>query len=331
MADLSLEEIFSLAEATLMAHGCDAANAGALARTMTAAERDGSHSHGLFRLAGYVKGLREGGANGKADPQVSETAPSVLRVDGQAGYAPLALERAKDPLVAMAKKQGIAMCGLTRIRHFAALWPEVEMLAEEGLVGFAVTGALPYVAPAGGREALFGTNPMAFAWPRPDGPPLAFDQAASVVARGDVMIAKREGHKVPDGTGLDRDGNPTNDPAAILDGGVQLAFGGYKGSAIALMIELLAGSLIGEVFSYEAKENAVPGCPPIGGEFLMAIDPSKTGSGDYLAHGDKILSKIEGMEGARLPGARRHTNRAKGGKAAVSDAVLAEIEGLKAG
>lgn len=328
MAQLSLEEIYTLADTTLRAHGCNAENAAAVARTLTAAERDGAQSHGLFRLPAYVKGLQVGNANGNSDPQIEQIAPSVIKVHGQEGFAPLALERAKEPLVRMAKEQGIAMCGLMRIRHFAALWPEVEALAEQGLVGFAVTAAVPYVAPAGGREALFGTNPMAFAWPRPDGPPLAFDQASSVIARGDVMIHARDGHPVPEGTGIDKHGNPTTDGAEILDGGVQLAFGGYKGSAIALMIELMAGAMIGEVFSYEAKETAIPGTPFNGGEFLMAIDPSKTAGAGFLEHGEKLLGKIENMEGARLPGARRHANRAKGGPAEVSDKVLEAIAAL---
>jgi len=328
MALMTIEDVYSLGEKTLLDNGCNAANAAAVARTMTAAERDGAQSHGLFRLPAYVKGLREGDANGSADPAIEKVAPSVLKVQGQEGFASLALERAKDPLIALAKEQGIAMCGLMRIRHFAALWPEVEMLAEQGLVGFAVTAAVPYVAPTGGREALFGTNPMAFAWPRPNEEVLAFDQAASVIARGDVMIHARDGHPVPEGTGLDKDGNPTTDGAAILDGGVQLAFGGYKGSAIALMIELMAGAMIGEVFSFEAKETAVPGCPFNGGEFLMAIDPSKTAGANFLAHGEKLLGKIENMEGARLPGARRHANRKKGGPVEVSDKILEAVAAL---
>ena len=328
MAKMTLDEIYALSEKTLMDNGCDAPNAAAVSRTITAAERDGSQSHGIFRLPAYIKGLREGDANGTADPTIEQVAPSVIKVHGQEGFAPLALERAKNPLVKLAKDQGIAMCGLTRIRHFAALWPEVEMLAEQGLVGFAVTAAVPYVAPAGGREALFGTNPMAFAWPRESGGVLAFDQAASVIARGDVMIHARDGHPVPEGTGLDKEGKPTTDGAAILDGGVQLAFGGYKGSAIALMIELMAGAMIGEVFSFEAKETAVPGCPFNGGEFLMAIDPSKTAGANFLAHGEKLLGKIENMEGARLPGARRHANRAKGGPVDVSDKILEAVAAL---
>lgn len=330
MALMELDEISKLATSTLMRFGADEANAGAVARIVTGAERDGSHSHGLFRLPGYVKALKSGRVKGDAAPTAAEMAPGILRVDGDDGFAPLALEVMRDPLIAMAKRQGIAMCGVIRTHHFAALWPEVEMLAEAGLVGMAMTQAMPYVAPAGGTEALFGTNPQAFSWPRPGKPPLAFDQAASTMARGDVMIHRRDGQPVPIGVGLDKDGKDTTDPAEILDGGVQLAFGGYKGSAIALMVELMSSSLIGERFSHEAKAaHNGDGGPPVGGEFVLAIDPAQASGGDaWATHGDSILTRIEDMEGARLPGARRHTNRAKGGAAEVSDAVLAEIAAL---
>ena len=330
MATMTTDEIFALADSTLRRFGADDANAGAVARTITTAERDGSHSHGLFRLPGYVKGLKSGRIKGDAQPTATPMAPGILRVDGDEGFAPLALEVMREPLIEMTRAQGIAMCGVIRTHHFAALWPEVEMMAEAGLVAMAMTQAMPYVAPAGGREALFGTNPQAFAWPRPGKPPLAFDQAASTMARGDVMIHRREGQPVPIGVGIDKDGNDTTDPAEILDGGVQLAFGGYKGSAIALMVELMASSLIGERFSHEAKAaHNGDGGPPVGGEFVLAIDPTAASGGEgWAAHGDSILTRIEQMDNARLPGARRHANRAKGGPAEVSDAVLAEIAAL---
>lgn len=330
MATMTTDEIFTLAESTLRRFGADEANAGAVARTVTTAERDGSASHGLFRLPGYVKALKSGRVKGDAAPTATPMAPGILRVDGDEGFAPLALEVMRDPLIEMTRAQGIAMCGVIRTHHFAALWPEVEMLAGAGLVAMAMTQAMPYVAPAGGTEALFGTNPQAFAWPRPGKPPLAFDQAASTMARGDVMIHAREGEPVPLGVGLDKDGKDTTDPAAILDGGVQLAFGGYKGSAIALMVELMSSSLIGERFSHEAKAaHNGDGGPPIGGEFILAIDPGAASGGEAWAnHGDSILTRIEGMEGARLPGARRYANRAKGRPVEVSDAVLSEVAAL---
>ena len=333
MAEMTLNEIEALAVEALQEAGADAANAGAVARTIARAERDGSASHGLFRLPGYVGALKSGQVNGAADPELTDRGPGVLRVDAKKGFAPLAQERVKAPLVDRARSQGIAMAALNNIHHFAALWPEVEMLAEEGLVGLAVTGALPYVAPAGGREPLFGTNPMAFAWPRPDGGSMAFDQASSMRARGDLMIAAREGHAVEEGSGLDADGQPTTDPKAILEGGVQLAFGGYKGSAIAMMVELLAGPLIGDRLSYEAREELGPGNHlPIGGELIIAIDPARTSGGaDWQAGGERLLQRIEGMEGARLPGARRHENRKGGATRDVPEAVLAEIARVRGG
>ena len=121
-----------------------------------------------------------------------------------------------------------------------ALWPETERLAERGLVAFAFTAALQYVAPAGGIKPVYGTNPMAFAWPRAGRPPLVFDQASSASARGEIQIHLRDGKPIPEGWAIGPDGEPTTDPATGL-AGAQLPFGGYKGAAIALMVELLAG------------------------------------------------------------------------------------------
>ena len=330
MAKLTLDEINALAVAGLTEAGADLANAEAVARTITRAERDGSASHGLFRLPGYIGALKSGQVNGQAAPRL-ERGTGIIRVDAEKGFAPLAQELAKAPLVEAARTNGIAMAALTNIHHFAALWPEVEMLAEEGLVGLAVTAAFPYVAPAGGREALFGTNPMAFAWPRPGGGVMSFDQAASTRARGDLMIAARDGHEVEEGCGLDADGNPTTDPRAILEGGVQLAFGGYKGSAIAMMIELMAGPLIGDRLSLDARAELGPDSHlPIGGELIIAIDPRATSGGaDWQGDGERLLTRIEAMEGARLPGARRHSNRGDTGPREVPEKVLAEIARLR--
>jgi delta1-piperideine-2-carboxylate reductase len=196
----------------------------------------------------------------------------------------------------------------------------------------AMTAALPYVAPAGASEAVFGTNPMGFAWPRDGEPPFVFDQASASMARGDVMIAARDGKSVPLGVGVDASGKDTTDPAAIIDGGVQLAFGGYKGASIALMVELLAGPLIGECLSIEAFEHPSKDIGlPFGGEVIIAIDPDALADGDWRGHGEKLLGKLEGMEGVRIAGERRHRNRAKGGAVEVSDQLLQTIAEARAG
>ena len=307
----SLEDVRRLAFDCLSANGCDDANAAAVAETILAAERDGCPSHGLFRLPGYVAALRSGKVDGSAAPTVSRAAPGMIRVDAQGGFAPLALAAGRDSLIAAAREQGVAVMGLVRVHHFAALWIEVEALVEAGLCALACTAYLPAMPPAGGREPLFGTNPMAFGWPRKEAPPMVFDMASAAMARGEVMIAAREGHELPPGVGLDAEGQPTTDPQAILDGGVMLPFGGYKGASIATMIELLAAGLIGERFSFEAAEHDnKDGGPPRGGEFLLAMDPARLGGDDWLDHSEAFFERMLAIEGVRLPGARRHGNRA---------------------
>ncbi|MEM7197761.1 MAG: Ldh family oxidoreductase, partial [Pseudomonadota bacterium] len=229
------------------------------------------------------------------------------------------------------KSQGIAMGAVRNCFHFAALWRDVEPLAEAGLIGIACTCANAFVAPWGGATPLFGTNPLAFAWPRPDGM-VVFDQASSAMARGEIMIAKREGRTVPMGTGVDKDGQQTMDPAAIL-AGAQLPFGGYKGSAIAMMIELLAGALVGENLSIEATtEDNKDGGPSRGGMFFVAIDPSKCGDIEgWQAHGEKLFNHMQAIDGVRLPGQRRLDIRAVQQNAthlSVDDAMLQAVRDL---
>ena len=307
---LTPEEIHALAFAKLRAAGADEANAAAVARNMAAAERGGSRSHGLFRLPGHVTSLGNGKANGSAKPRLETLAPHILRVHGDRGYAPLAQETGLPALAEAARAHGLAVLTITRTLHFAALWPETEWLAERGLVALACTSSPPYVAPHGGRTPFFGTNPLAFAWPRRDAPPMVFDQAAAAMARGEIGVHLRDGEPVPLGVGIDAEGVPTTDPAAILKGGAQLPFGGHKGSAIALMIDLLAGPLIGEVASIEAgDEDNKDGSAAQGGEFVLALDPARLGAEDPIGHAERVFARMLAMEGVRLPGARRDAAR----------------------
>jgi delta1-piperideine-2-carboxylate reductase len=310
---LTLEQVHALALQVLCAQGVSEPQAHAIADTITAAERDDCKSHGLFRLPGYVSSVRSGKVTPDAVPRVHELARAVVQVDGQNGFAPLALRIGCAPLAEKARHHGIAALAVTRIYHFAALWPEVEALAEQGLVAFAFTAAMSYVAPAGGRKPLYGTNPMAFAWPRSGHPPLVFDQASSASARGEIQLHLRDGVPIPAGWAIDAEGHATTDPAAAL-AGAQLPFGGYKGAAIALMIELLAGALIGEVFSFEASalDNS-DGGPPVGGELIIALDPARyVRHGDrqeQLAHAERLFAHILAQEGTRLPSDRRYAAR----------------------
>lgn len=325
---LTLQEIEDIARRAFSSNGCDEANTEALVRTVVTAERDGSHSHGLFRVPGYVASLRSGKVNGHADPAVTSEQSAIVIVDGDNGYAPLAIERGVPALADAARNVGIAVMSIVHTYHFAALWPETESIAAEGLIGLACTAYKPVVAPAGGKQPLFGTNPISFAWPRPGRDPVVFDMATAAMALGEVQIAARDGRRVPPGTGLDSDGAPTTDPNEIVKGTL-LPFGGHKGSAIALMVELLSAGATGELFSFEAGETDLDdGGPTRGGVFMLAISPEHLAGPGWAEHCDEFFRRYDEIQGARLPGSRRHTNRKATAPREIDAELVARIRGL---
>ena len=146
------------------------------------------------------------------------------------------------------------------------------------------------------------------------------------MALGDLQIAARDGNQVPLGTGLDKDGIATTDPAKIA-AGVLLPFGGYKGSAIALMVELLAAGLTGEQFSYEAKNNDNgDGGPPRGGEIVFAFSPEIIAGNGWELHVEGFMEKLCGLDGVRVPGERRHKNRLDKGPRMINTDLLQTIK-----
>ena len=150
------------------------------------------------------------------------------------------------------------------------------------------------------------------------------------MARGEIQVAQRDGHPIGEGIGIDPDGNPTTDPEEIL-AGAQLPFGGYKGSAIAMMVDLLCGPLFGEVTSVEAgASDNNDGGPSTGGQLLLAMDPQRFGATNYLAHGEALFQGMLAQDGVRLPGDRRLQNRARTATEGISipEELHAEIVGL---
>jgi len=282
-------------------------------------------------LPGYVATLKSGKVNGEAKPTVKTLAPAVVQVNGHNCFAPHALKAGRPALIKAAKTCGIAVMPMIGVHHFAALWPDLEEICESGLAAFACVNYKPSVIPAGGKKALYGTNPIAFGWPRPGKSPMIFDMATSVMARGEVGIAAREGHTLQEGVGVDADGNPTTDPNEILKGAL-LAFGGYKGSSISMMVELLSGAMIGESFSFEAAERDIAdGGPPQGGQFIFAIDPTLVrGNDGWDDHAEGFFDKIYEQDGTRLPGDRRYENRKKHDESGVevSGIILEKIAAL---
>jgi delta1-piperideine-2-carboxylate reductase len=233
-------------------------------------------------------------------------------VDAVNGFAQPALAAARSLLVDKARSAGIALLAIHNSHHFAALWPDVEPFAEEGLVALSVVNSMTCVVPHGADRPLFGTNPIAFAAPRADGPPIVFDLATSAIAHGDVQIAARKGERLPPGMGVDSLGQPTQDPKAILEGGALLPFGGHKGSALSMMVELLAAALTGGNFSFEFNWSDHPGArTPWTGQLVILIDPSKTTGQNFAERSQELVRQMHAAGLRRLPGDRRHRSRAK--------------------
>jgi LDH2 family malate/lactate/ureidoglycolate dehydrogenase len=312
--NLSLDEVHALALQVLTHHGLSKAHTAAIARVIVAGERDECHSHGVFRLLMCTRSLREGKVSCHAEPVVSQRSPAVVAVDAQFGFSPLAFEVGSKYLLEKVRHTGIAALVINNCFHFSALWPEVESLAAHQICALALTPAHACVAPTGGRQAVFGTNPIAFSWPRPTGNPYVFDFATSAVARGEIELYRRSGRPLPIGWGIDADGSPTTDAAKVLQQGAMLTFGNYKGSALATMIELLAGPLLGDLTSLEslAVDGEIGGTPRHG-ELIVAFDPSFFSAnppGSDQARAEHLFEAIV-SQGARLPSQRRFEARAR--------------------
>lgn len=318
---LSLSACHALCVRALVASGLSPTSADIIADVITAAERDDAKSHGLFRLPGYCRSLRSGRVQGEATPQLHDRATGVVHVDAAGAFAPVAFSVGLPMLVEKAKAQGVAVLSMAGALHFSSLWWEAEAVAREGLVALVFVNSLAFVAPHGATRRLYGTNPMAFAWPRVgSNAPLVWDQASSVMARGDITLAMLEGREIPLGSAIDADGNPTIDPAQGLEG-AQCTFGGAKGSNIALMVELLAAGLTGGTLSVDTPvppEGGYPGgAPTANGQLIIAIDPAKFPGG--AAHAERVFDCIlaEADKGARLPSARRFKARERTEEAGI--------------
>jgi (2R)-3-sulfolactate dehydrogenase (NADP+) len=327
MPVLTLVEAEGLVVATLTRCRTNSANARSVACALVAAEADGLKGHGLSRVPSYAAQAKVGKVDGFATPVVTHPRPAVLAIDAAHGFAFPALDAAVVGLPEIARTQGLAAAPIRRSHHCGAAGHPVERLAEQGLVALMFANTPGAIAPWGGSKPVFGTNPIAFACPLPGRAPLVVDLSISKVARGNILAAKQRGEQIPPGWALDTAGAPTTDPDAAL-AGTMLPFGDAKGTALALMVELLAAGLTGANFAAEASSFLdAKGGPPSTGQLIIAFDPRAFGGSATLDRFAVLAGAIEQQSGARLPGRRRLASRekAKAEGLSVSDALLAEI------
>jgi len=321
MPTIQTDALIEFSQAIFEAAGTPSETAQIVAGSLVKSNLLGHDSHGVQLIPQYVKRIQSGELDPAAQPRVERQRQAVAMVDGEWGFGQVIARYGTRLAGDLARTFGVGCVALNRSHHIGRLGEYAEMLADEGLVGLIMTGISGHsgaVAPFGGRERIFGTNPIAWGLPVPDSrPPLVLDFATSRVAYGKVMVALSKGVEVPEGVLLDKEGNPTTNPADLLDEGVLLPFGEHKGSGLMLMVELLSRGLAG-LADASSQENRIGNTTMITAYAVDAFLPLE----QFVQYTDSLLARIQqsspaaGFEAVLLPGepeARSQAQRSQAG------------------
>jgi len=310
---LSLQQVDDITRRALAACGAHGHQLDLAVQSVVDAECDGIRTVGLNYLPLYCGHLQVGKLNKDASPTHEKIAPSAIRSNANSGFAHAAYEEAEKDFYALAKQQGIACLSIVDSYSAGVVGWFVQRMADQGLIGLGFANSPSSVAPAPGASAFFGTNPMAFSVPRNGKPPLVADMATSQVALVTIKQAAADGKSIPHGWGYDKDGNSSEDPNAIINGGALAPAGGYKGMLLGLLVDILAGVLSGPNCSFQAPvfKNNTGGEPKVG-QFFIAISPGTFSPAGFEGYGERLetmLTALASEPGVRLPGVRRHDSR----------------------
>ncbi len=330
MPGITIAALTDLAARALKRAGASKAMATVTAQALVVAEAEGLSGHGLSRVALYAQHLREGRTDGKAKPKIIKKAGATCLIDAGGGLAFPAAALAVHEAIKRARRYGVAFAGVTNSHHFGAAAYHLAPVAAAGMVGLAFTNSPAAINAWGGKKAFFGTNPVAAIFPRKNAAPVIIDLSLTGVTRGKIMLMAKEGKPIPLGWAVDRDGNPTTDAQAALTGSLT-AIGGVKGTALALMVEVLCVALTGAALSRDNDSYFEPGNRPRIGHAVLVIDPAALAGADvYYARIEDMIRHMLADEGVRLPGARRQqaTARAQAEGLVIPDALHQELRKL---
>ncbi|MPZ16917.1 MAG: Ldh family oxidoreductase [Luteitalea sp.] len=308
-----------------------------LADALVDADLHGRSTHGVSRLAIYLRRIELGQIDARAALQIEQRRPGVLVVDAGNGLGQVQAIRTLEQLAPLAQQYGLAAATIRRSQHFGALSYYCNWAADRDMILLATTSCEPAMSPEGGCEAFFGTNPIAASFPTGKGWPVSVDLATSVVARGNIIAASREGRRLPDGWALDPEGNATTDTDAALAGTV-LAMAGHKGYALALMVELLSsvlsGSAIGPDIGSMYKNLDRP--QDVGHFFCLLDIAAFTDAAVFRQRIDQTIDRVKacrrrpGVKEILVPG-ERSSRRAEANRhtgVSLSDATVRELDEL---
>lgn len=325
------QSLLQLACTALERAGANHRMAEAAARHLVRAEAQGLPTHGLSRVPIYCGMLRGGRADGAAQPVMAAERAGACLIDNRDGLPYVSAQWAVEEAIQRARRNGIAFAGIRNSGHVGVLGIHVEAIAQAGMAGFGFTNSPAAMPPWGGKKPLFGTNPMAAAFPRRGKAPIIVDLALTTVVRGRIMMAMKRGERIPEGWALDRNGKPTTDPKEAIEHGSLFPIGGAKGAMLALVFELICAALTGAAIGAEADSFfSEEGNRPRIGQAFMAIDPGAlAGMKTYWERTEAVVSAMLSDPEVRLPGARRFAAEESARKGIeVPDDLLSQIEKL---
>jgi LDH2 family malate/lactate/ureidoglycolate dehydrogenase len=242
------------------------------AQVMVEADLLGVPSHGIRMLPGLVRGIRAGKTNPNPQIKILRERAATCLLDGDNGPGRFVSVQAMQRAIESAKQFGVGACLATRVTHWGRAHAYAYRAAQAGCIGICTTNAVPNMLAYGSSRPLLGNNPLAIGVPRGVRDPIVLDMAMSQAAVGKIGTYLREGKATPPNWGLDANGKPTNDPAAILASRRLLPFGDHKGAGLALMLELLTGALAGGMLSQEIIQSDTTGLDPNSSKFFIALD-----------------------------------------------------------
>jgi len=341
MPKIPAERLEEIGRALFVAAGTEAEEAALVMRHIVGANLVGHDSHGVIQIPTYIERIKVGHIVPGAPWVIVKESPTTTVVDGHWGFGYSVNERAMRLTIEKAEKGGVAAATVFRQGHIGRLSSYTQMAARAGMIGLitADSGRSPKaVAPFGGREARLGTNPISMAIPSDLEGPLYLDMATSAAAAGKIALAVARNERVPDNWVIGSDGKPTNDPSQLRQGGALLPLGGpeggYKGTGLAVMVEILCGLLTGLGFGVEPTGRHNDGCfmAVFKVDAFRPLGEFKKEVGEFIRY-LKETPPAEGSSGVLYPGEiehRREQDRRANG-IEVEDATWYKLRALADG
>lgn len=275
MPKVSIKSIDEVTKETLGNSGVSEKSIDTILDTIHYANRCGIPTHGIGRLPLYVRKIKAGHFNPNDDVKTVLDSDAVAVLDANGSFGQVAAKHAIDLALEKAEKYGVAAVGVRNSNNFGTAGYYGDYAARHGMAAFVFANAAPAIAPTGGNKTIFGTNPICYAFPGNDtNNPIVLDMATTVVARGKVRLAAKNGEKIPLDWAIGPDGKPTDDPNEALKGSL-LPIAGYKGYGLSLFVDVLAGMLTGSAFAGEVKPLSNMNADSNNGHLFVVIDTKR--------------------------------------------------------